>query len=76
MFITVFHPFHYDVGDVAVTLDIMTFAELKFTLEKWRIGELDVNRNDVKRGITVLFCFLFIFLGKNSSFFLHLKFMS
>ena len=32
----------------------MRFAELKFTLDKWRKGEFDVGRNDVKRSITVL----------------------
>jgi len=34
-----------------VTSDAMAFAELKFALEKWRKGELDVSPNDVKRGV-------------------------
>ena len=32
-----------------VTSDVMTFAELKFILVKWRKGEFDVDGNDVKR---------------------------
>ena len=28
-----------------VTSEVKTFAELKFTLEKWHKGELDVDRN-------------------------------
>ena len=29
------------------------FISRKFTLEKWRKGEFDVGRNDIKRVITV-----------------------
>ena len=36
-----------------VTLDVMTFAKLDFTLEKWGKGEFDVGRNYLNRGITV-----------------------
>ena len=36
-----------------VTSDVMTFPELKFTVEKWRKGEFDVDRNDVNRDISV-----------------------
>jgi len=36
-----------------VMLGVMNIAELKFTLEKWRKGEFEVSRNDVKRVITV-----------------------
>ena len=37
-----------------VTLDVMTFTDLKFTLEKRRKGEFDVSRHDVERAITTL----------------------
>lgn len=33
---------------------LMTFAEPKFTLEKWHKGEFDVGQNDIKWGIAVL----------------------
>ena len=32
--------------------DIMTFAELKFSQEKWRKCKFDVSQNDVKLDIT------------------------
>ena len=53
-----FTSFSYAVGDVAEwrNVGIMTFSELKLTLERWRKGELDVGRNDTKGGgIPVLF---------------------
>ena len=31
----------------------MTFAKLKFTLEKWHKGKFEVGRNNIKWGITV-----------------------
>ena len=33
---------------IGVTSSIMTFAEGKFSLEKWRKGDFDVDQNDVK----------------------------
>jgi len=33
---------------------VITFTELKFAIERWRKGEFDFGRTDVKRSITVL----------------------
>ena len=35
--------------------DVMTFAELKFDLEKWRKGKFDVYWNDLNWDISVYY---------------------
>ena len=35
--------------------------KLKFTREKWRNGEFDVGRNDVKRGINI---YIYIYIER------------
>ena len=45
-----------------VTSNVMTFTELKFGLEKWRKGEFNVGRNDVKRGNIYKYKYIYIYI--------------
>ena len=48
------YPFIMQVTLVSdITSDVMTFSELKFSLEKWHEGIFNVNRNNEKWGFTV-----------------------
>jgi len=42
----------------------MTFAELKFNLEKWRKDEFDVGRNYRKRVITRELIYIYIYIER------------